>query len=89
MDEERNPVKKESSGLGAGVRRRLIAGVAMPLGSKALTSIADRLERAEGRRSVMSRGLRAASKLARHDKNAARRGGPGAPDAQLGTPRKS
>jgi len=49
--------------LSGGVRRWVVGSVAVPLGAKALTQIADRLERAEGR-TAMSRGLRAAASVA-------------------------
>lgn len=47
-----------------GLRRWVIASVAVPLGIKALTAIAGRLERSEGP-TTLSRGLRGASGLAR------------------------
>jgi len=49
--------------LPGGVRRWITSTVALPLGARALTGIADRLERAEGP-SVTSRALRGASLVA-------------------------
>lgn len=50
--------------LSNGLRRWVVGSVAMPLGSKALSQVADRLERAEGRSTIMSKGLRAAASVA-------------------------
>lgn len=47
-----------------GLRRWVIASVAVPLGIKAIGAIAGRLERSEGP-TALSRGLRGASALAR------------------------
>lgn len=60
--------------LSAGVRRWVVGTVALPLSARALTTIADRLERAEGRSSVMSRGLRTASKVAGRERSGSRSG---------------
>ncbi|NIZ92906.1 hypothetical protein [Kineococcus rubinsiae] len=57
-----------------GVRRWLTSSVAVPLGARALTNIADRLERAEGP-SVTSRALRGASRAAGRRGRRTREGG--------------
>lgn len=50
--------------LSNGLRRWVVGSVAVPLGSKALNQVAARLERAEGKSTIMSKGLRAAASVA-------------------------